>query len=139
VAFAYILLTVIVALTIPLAINLAKRTRTEIESNTKVDALTIAAQVGSEGLKQGGVLNRAVTDYALQVDGRVVVMNADGIVIADSDGTDLGQNYNNGLRPEVSAALDPKNPTPYATTRYSEDKQDIILLTSSGDIVSGKL
>src|SRR5207344_3173499 len=98
--FAYILLTVIVALTVPLALNLAKRTRAEIESNTKIDALTIAAQIGSEGLGKSKVLDRAVRDYALQVDGRVVVMNANSRVIADSDGSAIGQFFNNGRRPE---------------------------------------
>jgi signal transduction histidine kinase len=125
------LLTVIVALTIPLALNLAKRTRAEIESDTQIDALTIAAQIGSEGLKAGPALDRAVVDYALQVDGRVVVMNANSRVLADSDGTAVGQIFNNGNRPEVSAALDPQNPTPYATTRYSEDAQADILVASA--------
>ena len=121
----------IIALTIPLALNLAKRTRSEIESNTKIDALTIAAQIGSEGLRASTALDQAVTDYALQVDGRVVVMNASGKVIADSDGTAIGQNYNNGRRPEVTAALDPQNPTPYATTRYSEQVQADLLVASA--------
>ncbi len=130
-AFAYILLTVIVALTIPLALNLAKRTRSEIESDTKIDALTIAAQIGSEGLKAGAALDRAVLDYALQVDGRVVVMNADSLVISDSDGTAVGEFFNNGKRPEVTAALDPANPTPYATSRYSETEQADLLVASA--------
>jgi signal transduction histidine kinase len=122
---------VIIALTIPLALNLAKRTRAEIESNTKIDALTIAAQIGSEGLRASTALDQAVTDYALQVDGRVVVMNASGKVIADSDGTAIGQNYNNGRRPEVTAALNPQDPTPYATTRYSEQVQADLLVASA--------
>ncbi len=130
-AFAYILLTVIVALTVPLALNLAKRTRAEIESNTKIDALTIAAQIGSEGLGKSKMLDRAVNDYALQVDGRVVVMNANSRVIADSDGSAIGQFFNNGRRPEVSAALDPRNPTPYATTRYSETAQADLLVAAA--------
>ncbi|MEO8477799.1 MAG: HAMP domain-containing sensor histidine kinase [Actinomycetota bacterium] len=130
-AFAYILLTVIVALTIPLALNLAKRTRSEIESDTKIDALTIAAQIGSEGLKAGPALDRAILDYALQVDGRVVVMNADGRVLSDSDGTAVGEFFNNGKRPEVSAALDPANPVPYATSRYSQTDQADLLVASA--------
>ena len=121
----------IIALTIPLALNLAKRTRAEIESDTKIDALTIAAQVGSEGLKPGPALDRAVTNYALQVDGRVVVMDESGLVLADSDGTALGQNYNNGQRPEVTAALNPQNPTAYATTRFSQTEQASLLLASA--------
>ncbi len=121
----------IVALTVPLALNLAKRTRAEIESDTKIDALTIAAQIGSEGLGKSAMLDRVVNDYALQVGGRIVVMNANSRVIADSDGSAIGQFFNNGQRPEVTAALDPKNPTPYATTRYSETAQADLLVAAA--------
>jgi signal transduction histidine kinase len=72
-----------------------------------------------------------VEEYALQVDGQVVVMNANGRVIADSDGTSIGQFFNNGLRPEVAAALDPLNPTPYATTRFSQTEQADLLVAAA--------
>jgi signal transduction histidine kinase len=72
-----------------------------------------------------------VEEYALQVDGQVIVMNANGRVIADSDGTSVGQFFNNGLRPEVAAALDPLNPTPYATTRFSQTEQADLLVAAA--------
>jgi signal transduction histidine kinase len=122
---------VIVALTIPLALNLARRTRSEIESNTKIDALTIAAEIGSEGLSGGPALDRAVENYAIQVDGRVVVMDATGLVVADSDGESVGRLFNNGRRPEVTAALDPRTPVPFATTRFSETEQADLLVAAA--------
>ncbi len=130
-AFTYILVTVIVALSIPLAINLARRVRAEIEADTKVSALTIAAQIGGEGAIPGPALDRAVASYSVQVDGRVVVVDVDGIVIADSEGTSLGENFNNGLRPEIAAALDPVRPTATAITRYSATEQADLLVAAA--------
>jgi len=66
---------VIVALTIPLALNLAKRTRAEIESDTKIDALTIAAgSVAVVGLAGGAgigvyALSSRPSDFVTGRDG----------------------------------------------------------------------
>ena len=44
-SFSYVLLTVIVALTIPLAINLARRAEADLASDTLVTAQTLAASI----------------------------------------------------------------------------------------------
>ena len=65
-AFGYTLLIVIVALTIPLAVNLRSRARTELESQALLSAQTIAAGLGKEGLQSGTALNHEVAAYAVQ-------------------------------------------------------------------------
>jgi len=94
-----------VALTIPLAINLGARARSEVESQALLAAQTIAAGIGKEGLKAGPALSRQVSIYAQEVPGRVLVMDKDGLVLADSDREAVGDNYATCLRPEILAAL----------------------------------
>ena len=135
-AFGYILLVVIVALTIPLAINLRARARSELESQALLSAQTIAAGIGKEGLQSGPALNHEVTTYADEVDGRVIVIDADGTVLADSSGLAKpnGADYATCGRPEILSALGlacldprtgrvgpatPKTPKPETTIRYS--------------------
>jgi signal transduction histidine kinase len=114
------LVTVIVALTVPLAINLRDRTRTELENQAQIQAQTIAAGLGAETLTPGRALNRLVDGYAADV-GRVIVMDATGLVLADSDPgrPAVGVNYRSDGRPEVQAALDPASPTATAEIRHS--------------------
>jgi signal transduction histidine kinase len=135
-AFGYILLVVIVALTIPLAINLRARARSELEGRALLSAQTIAAGIGKEGLRRGPVLNREVSTYADQVEGRVIVVDADGTILADSSklAAPGSANYATCGRPEILSALGlscldantgrvgsttPKTPTPDTTIRYS--------------------
>lgn len=96
---------VIVALTIPLALNLGARARTEVEDQALLAAQTIAAGIGKEGLIAGPALNRQVSVYALEVDGRVLVVDKDGLVLADSDHEAVGQDYATCLRPEILTSL----------------------------------
>ncbi len=104
-AFGYILLVVIVALTIPLGINLAARARSEVESQALLSAQTIAAGIGKEGLVEGPALDRQAKDYASQIDGRVLVLDKDGTPLADSTGPPMFNNYATCLRPEVLTSL----------------------------------
>jgi signal transduction histidine kinase len=130
-AFGYILLTVIVALTVPLAFNLRQRTITEIESQAKLTAQTIAAGIGAETLDNPRRLDRLVDQYAGQTGDRVIVTDPNGIVLADSDGEDVGQDYANGLRPEVTSALDPAAPTADARIRFSRTEGADILVAAA--------
>ena len=98
-AFGYILLVVIVALTIPLGINLGARARSEVESQALLSAQTIAAGIGKEGLVAGPALDRQAKDYASQIDGRVLVLDKDGTPLADSTGVPIFDNYATCLRP----------------------------------------
>jgi signal transduction histidine kinase len=125
-AFAYVLITVIVALTVPLAVTLRDRSRIESESQALSSAQTFASSLDASDLDQTRAsaklrLRDAVAEFASQIpEGRVVVLTADGTVVADSTGEDLGLDYSNGLRPEVESALgDP--PTPHVETRHSDE------------------
>ena len=85
-AFGYVSLTIIVALTIPLAISLDRRARAELERENLIRAGTIAQDVGAENLAPAvrRTLRELVDQAAPQVDGRVIVVDATGHLIADS-------------------------------------------------------
>ncbi len=112
----------LLALTVPLALSLRDRARAEQETAALTSALTIAANLDRESLKPGPALDRLVSRSADQVQGRVIATDATGIVLADSDGTAVGDNYNTPLRPEMQKALDPSKPTPNAEIRHSDTK-----------------
>ena len=128
-AFAYILLTVILALTIPLAVSLRGRTTAEVVQQARVSALTIAAGIGAEGLVGNTkLLQQQAQLYAEQLDGRVTIMDETGVVVADAEaagtslfgagGQAIGQNYDTSGRPEVGTALGGQ---PFAEIRPSEE------------------
>lgn len=126
-AFGYTLLIVIIALTIPLAVNLRARARTELESQALLSSQTIASGLSKPDLVSGPVLNHLVAGYAEEIHGRVIVMDADGTVLADSQGNDsIGGNYADGcLRPEILSALgltclDPQSSSFGQTTPHAE-------------------
>ncbi len=138
-AFTYVLLTIIVALTVPLAVNLRKRAEAELVGNARVSAQNLAASIGAEGIPGDPTqpapadLVRLVDRYVQQVHGRIIVMNANGVVLVDEGGHYLadtppavGQNYNTSARPEIQSALNDR--TSYAKIRPSETlKQDILV------------
>ncbi len=112
-AFAYILITVIVALTVPLAVNLAERARTEQIGQAEITAQALSAVVGAEALAPGDRerLQRRVGRYSEQIGGRVIVMDSGGEVLADANPfpeppSAVGQNYDTQARPEIGVALE---------------------------------
>jgi sensor histidine kinase regulating citrate/malate metabolism len=136
-SFSYVLLVVIVALTVPLAIVLRDRARSELESLALSNAQTIAAVLDSNGLEgRGRRLARDIERFADDVDGRVVVLDARGTVVADSDGEDLGQAFATAGRPEVRDALDS---TATAGVRTSEDEGGDIVVAAAPIIDDGTL
>jgi signal transduction histidine kinase len=118
-AFAYICVTIIVALTIPLAITLDGRARTELERENLVLANTIAQSIGAEALAPGRrtALAQIVAAAAEQANGRVIVVDAAGALIGDSDGPASGQLYATSARPELVAAL---ADSPTSIVRHSD-------------------
>jgi len=129
VAFGYILLVVFIALGVPLAVNLDQRATLELETEALIQAQGIAAAIGAENmeLRNRDELERIVTRSASQVGGRVIVVDATGILVADSAGAQsLGDNYANGARPEVDAALSGR---PDSQIRFSEELSTDLLAT----------
>lgn len=128
-AFAYVTVTIIVALTIPLAISLDRRARTEVERENLVRASTIAQDIGAENLltPRRDTLAQIVHRAAEQADGRVIVVDPQGRLIADSQGPATADQYATPDRPELVAAL---NDVPTSVIRYSNDLGVDIMATA---------
>ncbi len=128
-AFAYILLTVIVALEVPLAINLRKRALAELETRQLVQAQAIAANIGREGLKKAQALVQALPNTDPSV--RVIVVDSAGVMIADSAGSGLlGQLYVTPDRPELEKVSQPPY-EPVTLVRHSSELGQDILATAA--------
>lgn len=140
VSFAYVLLVVIVALTVPLTIVLRDRARSELEALTLTNAQTIAAVLNQARLRDDPrdrrALVRDMRRYAAEVGGRVVILDANGIVLADSDGEDLGSDFATPGRPEVGRALASQAD---AEVRMSEDEGGDIAVAAAPIIDEGEL
>jgi signal transduction histidine kinase len=127
IAFAYILLAVIVALTVPLSINLANNAQLRLETDTLLAAQTLGAYVGAENIDDPSRL----ADIAGAAPGtveRVVVVGLDGTVIYDSAERSVGADFANGQRPEVDGAL---RGIPNAVVRYSQTEGRNLLVAAA--------
>ena len=139
-SFAYVLLVVIVALTVPLAIVLRDRARSELVALTRTNAQTIAAGFGRDRLEddpaERRALERDVDRYAGEVGGRVVVLDERGIAVADSGGEDLGEPFATAGRPEVRRALASEVS---AEVRHSEEEGGDIAVAAAPILDEGEL
>ncbi|HXV34231.1 MAG TPA: HAMP domain-containing sensor histidine kinase [Gaiellaceae bacterium] len=106
-AAAYLLAAVVIALTVPLALNVDRRATSELESDVVADATLLSGRVAN--LVRIGATDRlaAVAGEATVGDGaRTVIVNGNGIVLADSDGAaPAGVPFATAERPELGAAL----------------------------------
>ena len=109
----YLLTAVVLALAIPLALTVERRADSDFESAVLGDAAILAARVSdlvvAAGSRPGSPpparLGRIVAESA-RLRERVVVTDAAGRVVADSDGTArAGDFYATPERPELRAAL----------------------------------
>ncbi len=129
-AFAYILIVVLVALGVPLAVNLGQRATLELETEALIQAQGIAAAIGRENLapRNRDRLGEIVSQAAPQVEGRVIVVGVGGRLVADSDGPgQLGAMYAEPGRPEIISALQGR---PASQIRYSKDLGTDLLATA---------
>jgi signal transduction histidine kinase len=102
-ALAYVLLLAIVALEVPLALNLRDRVNAEVRSQALSQAEVVAATASGQ-LRNESELRRIVGTIATAARGRVIITDASGRLVADSDGpAQLGNDY--ASRPEIAAAL----------------------------------
>ena len=123
---------VLLALTVPLAISLRDRARAEKKTEVLTSALTIAASFDTESLQVGPALDRKIERYAEQVDGRVIALDRDGIVLADSDGKAVGDNFLTPLRPELhDHALYAAAPSAAAEIRFSNTEGSDIMVAAA--------
>ena len=122
-------MVLIVALTIPLAVTLDRRARTELERENLVRADAIAQGVGADNLTPArrGDLRTLIRRAGLQADGRVIIVDAHGRLIADSQGPATGQPYATPQRPEIVGAL---KGVPTSVVRFSNDLGVDIMATA---------
>lgn len=104
-ALAYVLVLAIVALGIPLALSLRDRVNSEVHSQALSQADVVAATSGDLLRPPSATeLGALVRSSAASVRGRVLIVSARGLVVADSAGpSTLGVSYYS--RPEIAAAL----------------------------------
>jgi two-component system, OmpR family, sensor kinase len=111
-AFAYVLLLAILALEVPLALNVSRRINAEVKAQAASEAQLVAASASG---REGEALDRIVGTAASQLGGRVIVVDEQGRLVSDSAGEGLvGRNY--GARPEIQRAL--------ATGRTAQIRRD---------------
>jgi two-component system, OmpR family, sensor kinase len=102
-AFAYVLILVIVALEVPLILNVSRRIDAEVKAQAAAEAQLVAASAAAQ-LRTGDDrdLTRIADRAAKQLGGRVLVVGRQGRIVADSE--DQTGNYRD--RPEIATALD---------------------------------
>lgn len=130
-AFAYVLILVIVALEVPLILNVSGRVDAEVKAQAAASAQLVAASAAAEldsGDTQG--LQRIAGQAAEDSGGRVVVVDRNGRVLADSAG--VQGNY--GGRPEVQAALGGRVSQ---GRRFSDTLGESLLFTAVPVVVGG--
>jgi two-component system, OmpR family, sensor kinase len=104
-ALTYVLLLAVIALAVPLAINLSARVKAEVRTQAQAQGDLVAA-TAADLLEPTTRRNLAILarTAAVSVRGRVVIVDSQGIVLADSAGVAaLGRSYKS--RPEFQAAL----------------------------------
>ncbi len=113
---AYLLAVVVVALAVPLALNVDRRARSEVEAEVLASSAVLAARVSDLVARANPApgsatpVTRTLRSIARQASvgegSRTLIVDADGAVLADSDGTaTLGEPYATPDRPELSEAL----------------------------------
>ncbi len=114
----YLLLTlvVLIALEVPLALGYRNHQMDQLKSGIERDAFVLSSYL-SDSLSGGTPVDLAavVANYTATTDGRVVIVNSTGDVLADSEPAVAGQR-NFLSRPEIDDALDRQIS---AGTRYS--------------------
>jgi signal transduction histidine kinase len=127
-----------VTLEVPLAFNLQRRARAEAIGDAENSAMLVAADMGAELTTRPRALQRYVFgNFSHTQDGRVIVVDPDGTLIADSLGPDaLGTDYATPGRPEVVAVLRDKRP--HSEIRHSETLGQDILVAAAPILDEGR-
>ena len=104
-ALAYVLLLAIIALGVPLALNLRARVTAEVKTQAQAQADLVAATAADLlGPNDRPALQTLARTAAGPIRGRVLIVSATGQVLVDSVGAGaVGTSYDS--RPEIQAAL----------------------------------
>jgi two-component system, OmpR family, sensor kinase len=132
-AFAYVLILVIVALEVPLVLNVSGRVDAEVKGQAAIAAQLVAASAAGE-LRDGaaGNLQAIAREAARDSGGRVLVVDRNGRLLADS----AGQQGNYGGRPEIRAALDGRISQ---GRRFSDTLNESLLYTAVPIVVGNRV
>jgi sensor histidine kinase regulating citrate/malate metabolism len=101
-AFAYVLVLMLVALEVPLALNLSKRVDAEVRAQAADQARVVATSAAGR-LDDAAALAPLVRAASNAAGGRVIVVGSTGRLLADSAGSAPGASY--ATRPEIRTAL----------------------------------
>jgi signal transduction histidine kinase len=124
-AMAYVLLLAILALGVPLALNVRDRVDSEVRSQARSQADIVAA-TASDLIGDEVALRSLARTAAESARGRVVIVDRRGRVLADSAGVaDSDESYAD--RPEIAAALDGRT---FQETRASDTLDEELLATA---------
>ena len=129
------LLLAIVAFGVPLAINLSARVNAEVRTQARAQADLVAATAADLlGARSRPELRTLARSGATSIRGRILVTDARGTVLADSNGpAEVGTSY--ASRPEVLAALHGRQTQ---IQRYSRTLETQILATAAPIIHEGR-
>jgi two-component system, OmpR family, sensor kinase len=114
VAAAYLLVVVVIAFEVPVAVTIDRRGVTELRAEILKQTAVAAARVGDPLARIGAAgsgaddtsIGSVVTSTASQTGARVVIVDREGMVVADSSGeAPPGTLYATTDRPEFAAAL----------------------------------
>jgi len=123
-------------LAIPLGLTFAHREKDRLLFDVERDAETMSALV-EDPLEAGAAIPTSdIARYAKQTGGRVVVVNAKGIALADTEKPPEQGNYATSARPEIQAALQGKRVT---GTRRSETLATTLVYAAVPVTVSSKV
>jgi two-component system, OmpR family, sensor kinase len=100
-AFAYGFLLIVIALEVPLALNLRRRVDAEVRNDAAGQAHIVAAQA-SGSMNRPAQLRRIANQAASQLGARVIVVGPNGMLRADSAGSPP---RSFASRPEIQIAL----------------------------------
>jgi sensor histidine kinase regulating citrate/malate metabolism len=97
-ALAYVLVLAIGSMLVPLVRSVRDRVNAEVETQALSQAEVVAATYSG-----GAAADELVASAAREVRGRVVIVDRDGVVVADSSPGSVGANFSS--RSEIARAL----------------------------------
>jgi signal transduction histidine kinase len=136
-AFSYLLLLAVVALAVPLAVNVERRARGDFQDHLGDSALVIAASIQQplESADPAAELYKVVAFYGSELGARVIVTDHTGTLLVDSDDPSAARaDYSN--RPEIAQALEGRQ---VRGVRHSDDLGQDLLVIAAPVVNRGRL